>query len=95
MATEQTVTVHPGDIIQGIEPGPHHGHFFLVTECRRWGVGAVQRWRDGDEDHEVYSRFKPPQFALVGTAHILPPPVAAARRDSIRTAQTVAKEAGR
>lgn len=97
MATEEEViAVHPGDIIQATVQGPIHGHFLFVTETQRWGVGAVLRWFDPDlqEDREVYHRMKPGTFAVVGTAAIMPPEVAAARRDSLATARAVAREAG-
>lgn len=95
MATEEAQTVHPGDIIQGTQQGPHHGHLFLVTETHRWGVGVLARWHEDEEDREVYHRMKPGTFAVVGAAYILPPDVAAARRDSIATARTLAKESGK
>lgn len=92
MATEETVIAHPGDIIQGTQQGPTHGHLFLITETHRWGVGAVARWHDDATDHETYNRFKPGTFAVCGAAAILPPEVAAARRDSIATARALARE---
>ncbi len=94
MATEETVIVHPGDIIQGTIQGPQHGHLFLVTECQRWGVGGVARWHQDGDDHEHYHRFKPGTFAVVGAAAILPPELAGARRDSIKTQQLVERERG-
>ncbi len=95
MATEETLIVHPGDIIQATQPGPQHGHFLLVTETHRWGVGAVARWHDDGDDREVYHRLKPGTFAVVGAAYILPPEVAAARKDSLATQRAVEKEAGK
>jgi hypothetical protein len=92
MATDAIQIVHPGDIIQGTQQGPAHGHLFLVTETHRWGVGALARWYEGGGDHETYYRLKPGQFAVVGAAAILPPEVAAARRDSIANAREVARE---
>ena len=61
MATETTAVVHPGDIIQGTDGTERHGHFYLVTECHRWGVGAVSRFNHNGIDHEVYHRFHPGQ----------------------------------
>lgn len=85
MATDETLIVHPGDIIQGTQQGPQHGHLFLVTEPRTRHVGAVARWHADGADQETYHRFQPGTFAVVGAAAILPPEVAAARRDSIAT----------
>lgn len=93
MATEETLIVHPGDIIQATQQGPIHGHLFLVSETHRWGVGAVMRWTDDGEDRETYHRFTDPAaFVVVGTAHLLPPDVAARRRDSVATQRTVERE---
>lgn len=92
MATDNTLIAHPGDIIQGTQQGPSHGHLFLITETHRWGVGAVARWFADGADQETYHRFKPGTFAICGAAAILPPEVAAARRDSIATARTLARE---
>ena len=96
MATEQkTLVVHPGDIIQATTKDGRNGHFFLVSQCKSWGVGAIQRWLDGADDKEAYHRFatRPePEFVVVGAAHLLPVELAQARRDSIATAAAVAKE---
>jgi hypothetical protein len=92
MATDDTLIVHPGDIIQGTQQGPSHGHLFLVTETHRWGVGAVHRWSEHGADKETYWRFKAGQFAVVGVAPLMPPEVAAARRDSVEGALAVARE---
>jgi hypothetical protein len=92
MATTEALTVHPGDIVQGTQQGPTHGHLFLVTETHRWGVGAVARWHENDVDRETYNRLKPGTFAVCGAAAVLPPEVAAARRDSIATARQIARE---
>lgn len=90
MATEpETVTVHPGDIIQDSS-----GQIMLVTQTKRWGVGAVQRWHDGIEMQERYHRLKPGQFVVCGAAHLMPEEVAQARRDSLKLAAQVAKDAG-
>src|SRR3546814_7639126 len=53
MATDQkTLVVHPGDIIQGTTKDSRGGHFFMVSQCKAWGVGAIQRWIDGrSEEH--------------------------------------------
>jgi hypothetical protein len=81
MATEETVIVHPGDIIQDSA-----GQLMLVTQTKKWGVGAVQRWHDGVEMQERYHRLKPGQFVVCGAAHLLPEEISQARRDSLRTA---------
>lgn len=95
MATEeQTLVVHPGDIIQGTSQDARGGHFFLVTQCKAWGVGAVHRWHNQGSDFEDYYRFRPTEFVVVGAAHLLPPEIAQARRDSLATAALVAKEQG-
>ena len=78
MATEESVTVHPGDIVQDTS-----GQFYLVASTHKWGVGAVQRWTDGGETRETYHRLKPGQFVPVGVAHMLPEEVSQARRDSL------------
>lgn len=88
MATEETITVHPGDILQDAD-----GLFYLASETHSWGVGAVMRWRDGDEVRETYHRLKPGQFVVVGAGHILPEDVRGRRRDSLTTARALAKEA--
>lgn len=90
MATDETVIVHPGDIIQDAD-----GMLLLVASTHRWGVGAVLRCRHDGEDREHYYRMKPGQFVVVGAAHMLPEEVAQARRDSLATARTVAKETGK
>lgn len=90
MATEDTPPVHPGDIVQDTS-----GQFYLVTETHKWGVGAVQRWTDGGEVRETYSRLRPGQFVVVGVGHLLPEDVSQARRDSLTTARALAKEAGK
>lgn len=90
MATEPKPTSpHPGDIIQD-----SHGQIMLVTQTRAWGVGAVQRWHDGIEMRERYHRLKPGEFVVCGAAHLLPEEIAQARRDSLKLAATLAKEAG-
>lgn len=89
MATEETIIVHPGDIIQDST-----GQLMLVTQTKPWGVGAVQRWHDGIEMQERYHRLKPGQFVVCGAAHLLPEEIAQARRDSLRTAAQQAKEQG-
>src|SRR3546814_10586258 len=98
MATDQkTLVVHPGDIIQGTTKDSRGGHFFMVSQCKAWGVGAIQRWIDGTEDREAYYRFKirpEPEFVVVGAAHLLPVEIAQARRDSIATTAAVAKDQG-
>jgi hypothetical protein len=90
MATDDTLIVHPGDIIQGTAQGPTHGHLFLITETHSWGVGAVARWHERGTDRETYNRFKPGTFAVCGAAAILPPDVVAARRDSVAAAREAA-----
>lgn len=90
MATEEKkIIVHPGDIIQDST-----GQLMLVTQTKRWGVGAVQRWHDGIEMQERYHRLKPGQFVVCGAAHLLPEEVSQARRDSLATQQVVEKERG-
>lgn len=95
MATEKSIVVHPGDIIQGIGQDNRNGLLFLVTETHRWGVGAVLRWVQGTEEFEVYQRFKPGQFSVVGTAAILPPLVLQRRKDSLASAAAVEAERAR
>ena len=85
MATEETLIVHPGDIIQGTVQGPQHGHLFLVTETHTRHLGAVARAFMNGADVEAYHRLRPGTCDVVGAAAILPPEVAAARRDSIAT----------
>lgn len=82
MADSESVTVHPGDIVQ-----TQNGHIYLVSECHGWGIGTLQRWAHGGEDFEVYYRFKPGQFTVVGTAAFLPKEVAERRKASLRTAE--------
>lgn len=95
MATElKAPVVHPGDVIQATTKDSRGGHFFMVTQCKAWGVGAIQRWIDGTDDREAYYRFKRREFVIVGAAHLLPVEIAQARRDSIATAAAVAKEQG-
>ena len=89
MATDETVTAHPGDILQDQD-----GLLYLATETHSWGVGAVQRAHYNGEVRETYSRLKPGQFVVVGTAHMLPEEVAQARRDSLATERALAREAG-
>lgn len=88
MATDETLIVHPGDIIQDAD-----GLLYLASETHRWGVGAVLRWRLPDgEVRETYHRMKPGQFVVCGEAHFMPEAVRQARRDSITNARAVAKE---
>ncbi len=90
MATDQTpAAVHPGDIIQD-----NLGQIMLVTQTRSWGIGCVQRWHDGIEMQERYHRLKPGQFVVCGAAHLLPEEIAQARRDSLKLAAQIAKDAG-
>ena len=88
MATEETVRVHPGDIVQDSD-----GLFLLVASTHQWGVGAVMRWRQDDEVREHAYRLKPGQFRVVGVAPVLPEEVAQARRDSLATERALAAEA--
>lgn len=88
--TPEKPPVHPGDIIQD-----SNGQIMLVTQTRAWGVGAVQRWHDGIEMREVYHRLHHGQFVVCGAAHLLPEEVSKARRDSLKLAAEIAKEAGR
>lgn len=90
MATEsETVTVHPGDIIQDSA-----GQLMLVTQTKPRFVGAVQRWHDGIEMQERYHRLRPGSFVVCGAAHLLPEEIAQARRDSLKLAAEIAKEQG-
>lgn len=90
MATDQKApVVHPGDIIQNSA-----GDIMLVSETRPWGVGAVQRWRDGPTEREVYYRLKPGDFVIIGTAAILPKEIAERRANSLATAQQIEREQG-
>lgn len=90
MATEpETIVVHPGDIIQDST-----GQIMLITQTKKWGVGAVQRWHDGIEMQERYHRLKPGSFVVCGAAHLLPEEISQARRDSLKLAAEIAKEQG-
>lgn len=91
MATEpETVTVHPGDIIQDSA-----GQLMIVTQTKPRFIGAVQRWHDGIEMQERYHRLQPGQFVVCGAAHLLPEEISQARRDSLATAAKLAKEQGK
>jgi len=89
MATEETISVHPGDIIQDSA-----GQLMLVTQTKPRFVGAVQRWHDGIEMQERYHRLRPGSFVVCGAAHLLPEEIAQARRDSLKLAAEIAKEQG-
>lgn len=91
MATDpKAPAIHPGDIIQDSS-----GQLMIVTQAKPRFIGAVQRWHDGIEMRERYHRLTPGQFVVCGAAHLLPEEVSQARRDSLKTAATIAKEAGR
>ncbi|MEJ7831280.1 MAG: hypothetical protein WKF79_00055 [Nocardioides sp.] len=90
MATEEAITVHPGDILQDSQ-----GLLYLASEVHGWGVGAVQRFDHAGDVIEAYHRLKPGQFVVVGTAHTLPEAVAQARRDSLATERAIAKDAAK
>lgn len=89
MATEETISVHPGDIIQD-----SNGQLMLVTQTKPRFIGAVQRWHDGIEMQERYHRLRPGSFVVCGAAHLLPEEIAQARRDSLKLAAEIAKEQG-
>lgn len=89
MATESTLVVHPGDIIQD-----QHGQLMIVTQTRPRFIGAIQRWHDGIEDRERYHRLRPGEFHVCGAAALLPEAIAQARRDSLRTAAEAVREQG-
>lgn len=90
MATEpEKVTVHPGDIVQDTL-----GQLMLVTQTKPRFVGAVQRWHDGIAMQERYHRLQPGSFVVCGAAHLLPEEISQARRDSLKTAAELAREAG-
>lgn len=98
MATDETQTVHPGDVIQSIKNDWSRGHFFLVEQTRSWGVEAVMNLppREGfTEGTAVYNRFKPGDFAVIGGAHLISVEVLQARKDSLRTAAEVERERGK
>lgn len=91
----------PGDLVQITAPG----HTFcaaiaMVREVHKWGIGvAIPAVIDG-KTAEAYERLKAPrgnkpgEFAIVGTAVLMPPDVYKARADAIETAR-VAGEAAR
>ena len=90
MATAaETPPVHPGDIIQDST-----GQLMIVTQAKPRFIGAVQRWHDGIEMQERYHRLPIGQFVVCGAAHLMPEEVAQARRDSLKLAAQVAKDAG-
>jgi hypothetical protein len=93
MATDETIIAHPGDIIQSTMQGHwSHGLLFMIDQTRSWGVEASMLYRQAGEEFVVPMRFKPGTFAICGAAAIVPPEIAAARRDSIATARAVARE---
>jgi hypothetical protein len=80
--------VHPGDIVQDSE-----GLLYLVSEVHRWGIGAVSRMKVSPLDViERYTRMKPGQFVVVGTAHTLPVEVTQRRKDSLALAADLARD---
>lgn len=94
-AAEDTVTVHPGDILQITDSKhPGLGCVLIAEGCHKWGVGATLRWFAGERTMEAYIRLKPGQFSVTGAAAVLSPETLAARRASIETARLVAEEAG-
>lgn len=82
MATEETVTVHPGDVVQD-----HEGLLYLTTGVHSWGIGAVMRWQGHAPEmpNEVYHRLMVGSFRVVGVAPLMPEAVAQSRRDSLTT----------
>lgn len=90
---EETLTVHPGDVVQ-ITDQKHaaFGCLLIVEQCHSWGLGATMHWADKTRLWESYHRLKPGQFALVGAAAIVKPDVLAARRDSLGTQELVRSE---
>jgi hypothetical protein len=80
MATEKPVL--PGDIIQGAAGDWRDKCFFLVCSVHSWGVGAHL---NSGPDQSVYYRFLRGRFVVVGAAFLLPPDLAAARKQAIKT----------
>lgn len=90
---EETVVVHPGDVVQIIDPKhPGVGCLLIVEGCHGWGIGATMHWTDKGRMWESYHRLKPGQFAVCGAAAVVKPDVLSARRDSIGTAALVRSE---
>jgi hypothetical protein len=96
MATEEKKIVHPGDIVQVTDPGHSlHSHLLIVTQARPRFIGAIVRWVDGyGELGQNYHRLDPAQVVVCGAAAILPEDLLQARKDSLKTAEEAAREAG-
>jgi hypothetical protein len=94
-AADDSPSLHPGDIAQVFDvQHPWHGYVAMIEEVRPWGFGllllAPVPGRPGSV--EWRERFKRPQLLQVGVAALIPPDVAAARRDSIETARLIEEE---
>jgi len=90
---EETLTVHPGDVVQITDQkNKAFGCLLIVEACHGWGVGATMHWTDGTRLWESYHRLKPDQFAVVGAAAVVKPDVLAARRDSLGMQELVRQE---
>jgi hypothetical protein len=99
-ATQQaeSITVHPGDIVQITDKGhAWHGTTSIVEATHNWGIHIQMLFPNLHKPGTMINaqeRLKPGQFAVCGTAAILPPEILARRRDSLETARLLAEEAG-
>ena len=90
---ETTIVVHPGDVVQ-ITQADHRYRAALgiVQECHGWGVGVNLIAISNGRPVEAYERLRPGQFVVIGSAFLMPPEVAAARKASIEHAEDLARE---
>ena len=80
----------PGDLVQVTDPKHEwHGVVGMVVATPSWGLQLEQHQPRGTV---AANRAALDQIVLVGTAAILPPSVAAARRDAVATWQLVQAE---
>lgn len=93
----------PGDLVQIIAEGHAYiGAIAMVREVHRWGIGvAIPAMREGTLG-EMYERLtdapggeRPAQYAVVGTAIMMPAATQAARRDLLASLRELEKEQGK
>lgn len=95
---KEPVQALPGDLVQITAPGHQfRAAIAMVREVHRWGIGvAIPAIVDG-KTAEAYERLKAPrgnkpgEFAIVGSAVLMPPEVYKARAEAIETARLAAQ----